>query len=273
MISFFLLGLYGRMVAYLPSCCVFLWSALLARLALATSLRERVKRGMKRFPWSEDPDVDELTIQHVRFLTDMFHCLLFLGYHHRPHNRVSDRVTREGEGHLRKALKDKRGVILVSLHLGNFFWSISYLAGAYPTNVVIRRESDPRWEAFSLRMRNKLGIKTIYSERGALQIKGRLKQGELVVFVIDQYTLPFFYGSNHPLKKIVPRVAQMTDVPVILFYTLYKDRDIIVRFLPPLQEVSPSVLEGMLLQMIRENPHLWFWWRRLGKIKRGQRKA
>jgi len=99
-------------------------------------------------------------------------------------------------------------------------------------------------------------------------MKARLKQGELVAFVIDQYTLPFFYESGHPLKKVVPRVAQMTGVPVIPFYTLQEGGDIIVRFLPPLQEVSPSVLEAMLMQMIRENPHLWFWWRRLGKVKR-----
>jgi len=122
-------------------------------------------------------------------------------------------------------------------------------------------------------MRNKMGIKSIYSEGGALKIKERLKQGELVAFVIDQYSLPFFYGPDHPLKEIVPRVAQMTGAPVIPFYTLQEGRDIIVRFLPPLQEISPSVLEGMLMQMIRENPHLWFWWRRLGKIKRGRPKA
>jgi len=273
MVAFFFLGIYGRVVAYLPAWCVSLLCALLTKVALTTSLRERVERGMRRFPWAEDPDIEDLTTQHVRFLVEVFHHMLFLRYHLRPRNRVTDRVKREGEDYLHEALKDKGGIILVSLHLGNFFWAISNLAGTYPTNLVVRGENDPRWEAFSAKMRNKVGIKTIYSKGGALKIKGRLKQGELVVFVIDQYILPFFYGPDHSLKTIVPRVAQLTGAPVIPFYTLQEGRDIIVRFLPPLKEVSASVLEDMLMQMIRGNPPLWFWWRRLGKVKRGRRKA
>jgi len=273
MVAFFFLGIYGRMVAYLPAWCVSLLSALLARAALATSLRERVARGMRRFPLSNDRDVEDLTRRHIRFLVEVFHHMLYLRYHHRPQYRVTDKVTPEGEEYLKEALKDKKGAILVSLHLGDFFHSISYLAATYPTNLVVRGESDPRWEAFGLRMREKMGIKTIYSEGGALKIKAKLKEGELVIFVIDQYILPFFYEPDHPLKTIVPRVAQLTGASVIPFYTLHDGRDITVRFLPPLQEVSPSVLEALVMQMIEESPHLWFWWRRLGKIKRGQRKA
>ena len=203
----------------------------------------------------------------------MFHRLFFLGYHHRGRNRAAERVQREGEEHLNKALKDKKGVILLSLHLGDFCWSISYLASAYPTNAVVRGENDPRWEALSLRMREKMGIKTIYGEGGALTIKGRLKQGELMVFLLDQYILPFFYGPHHSLKKIIPRIAQLSGAPVIPFYTLHDGKHIIARFLPPLQEISPSVLEAMVMQIVRENPHLWFWWLRLGKIKRGRPQA
>jgi len=273
MVAFFLLGIYGRVVAYLPAWCVSLLCALITKVALATSLRERVERGMRRFPLSGNHDVEDLTKQHIRFLVEVFHHMLYFRYHHRPQYGVTDKVKREGEDHLQKALKDKKGVILVSLHLGDFFWSISYLAAVYPAYLIVRGESDPRWEAFGLKMREKAGIKTIYSEGGALKIKEKLKQGELVVFVIDQYILPFFYGPDHPFKGIVPRVAQLSGAPVIPFATLHDGRHTIVRFLPPLKEVSTSALEAMVIRMIRENPHLWFWWRRLGKVKRGQRKA
>jgi lauroyl/myristoyl acyltransferase len=272
MVAFFFLGIYGRVIAYLPPWCVSLLGALLTRVALATSLRKRVERGLRKFSLKRDYDVEDLARRHIRFLVDVFHNMLYLRYHHHSLPRVIDKVKREGEEYLRQALKEKRGVILCSLHLGDFLWSISYLASAYPVNLVVRGESDPRWEAFGLKMRQKLGIKTIYSEGGALKMKARLKQGEFVLFVIDQYILPFFHGTNHPLREVMPRLAQLTGVPVIPFYTLHGSKHVIVRFLPPLKEVTPSGLETMMMQAINENPSLWFWWRRLGKVKRGERR-
>jgi lauroyl/myristoyl acyltransferase len=270
--TFFFIGIYGRIVAYLPPWCVSLLCALIARVAGSTSLKSRVERGMRRFPGQPDDDVEDLTRRHIRFLVDVFHNMLYFSYHHRPTRRVRATVKCEGEAYLTEALKSKRGAILFSLHLGDFFSSIAYLATAYPVNLVVRGESNPRWEAFGMRMRQKTGIKTIYSEGGALKIKAQLKEGELVVFVIDQYILPFFYGPDHPVREVVPRVAQLTGAPVIPFFTLHDKGHIILRFLPPLAEVSSSGLEDILMQGIRENPSLWFWWRRLGKIKRSQRK-
>ena len=265
--TFFFLGIYGRIIAYLPACCISLLCAVVAKVASLTSLESRVERGMRRFPEQLDGDVEDLTRRHIRFLVDVFHNMLYLVYHHQPSRSVRATVKCEGEAYLSEALKNKRGTILISLHLGNFFESIAYLATVYPVNLVVRGESNPLWEAFGMRMREKTGIKTIYSEGGALPIKAKLKQGELVIFVIDQYILPFFYGRDHPFREVVTRVAQLSDAPVIPFVTLHENRHIILRFLPPVAEVSSSGLEDMIMQEIRENPHLWFWWRRLGKIK------
>jgi lauroyl/myristoyl acyltransferase len=270
--TFFFISIYGTMVAYLPAWCVSMLCAVIARVARSTSLKARVERGMRRFPGQLDDDVEDLARRHIRFLVDVFHNMLYFSYHHQPTRRVRATVRCEGEAYLQEALKNDKGVILCSLHLGNFFASIAYLATVYPVNLVVRGESNPRWEAFGMRMREKTGIKTIYSEGGALQIKARLKEGELVIFVIDQYILPFFYGPDHPFREVVPRVAQLSGAPVIPFVTLHDNRNTIVRFLPPLAEVSASRLEDMIMQGIRENPSLWFWWRRLGKIKRSQRK-
>jgi KDO2-lipid IV(A) lauroyltransferase len=273
MVAMFLLGIYGRMIAYLPSWCVSLLSALVARVALMTSLRSRVERGMGRFPGIRDDDVEDLAQKHVRFLVDLFHQLFHFRYHHRPLHRVAGTVKREGEQYLTDALKDKRGAILVSLHLGNFFWSISYLASAYPANLVVRGESNPRWESFGATMRQKAGIETIYSTGAAIKIKQKLKKGEIVIFVLDQYLLPFFYGPDHPFREIVPRAARIGDAPVIPFYTLHDGNQVTVRFLPPFAEVSAARLEDMMMQAIKDHPHLWFWWRRLGKVKQGHRRS
>jgi lauroyl/myristoyl acyltransferase len=101
----------------------------------------------------------------------------------------------------------------------------------------------------------------------------KLKKGEIVVFVIDQYILPFFYGPDHPLRQIFPRLMQKSGAPVIPFYTLDDGSHILVRFLPPLKEISTAVLEDMVMQGVKERPHLWFWWRRLGKVNKSLQQA
>jgi lauroyl/myristoyl acyltransferase len=273
MVAFLLLSLYGRVIALLPSWCSSLLCMLLARVALLTSLRLRVERGMGQFPWTRDYDVEDLARKHIRFLVNVFHNILYIRYHPWPRNRVAEKVRYENESYLKEALMGKRGVILLSLHLGNFFWSIADLSATYPINLVVRVEKNPYWEAFAKKMREKWQIKAIYSEGAAMKIKNKLKKGEIVVFVIDQYIFPFFYGPDHPLRQILPRLVQISSAPVIPFYTLDDNSHIIVRFLPPLKEVSPAVLEDMIMQGVKERPHLWFWWRRLGKVNKSLHQA
>ena len=273
MVAYLLLCLYGRVIAFLPSWGSRLLCMLVGRVALLTSLRSRVERGMRQFPWTRDYDVEDLARKHIRFLVDMFHKLLYIRFYPWPRHRVANEVRYENEGYLKEALMGKRGVILLSLHIGNFFWSIANLSTVYPTNLVVRGEKDPRWEAFAMKMREKWGIKAIYSEGAALKIKDKLKKGEIVVFVIDQYIFPFFYGPDHPLREMLPRLVEINSVPVIPFYTLGDNSHIIVRFLPPLNEVAPAVLENMVMQGVKERPELWFWWRRLGKVNKSLQQA
>ena len=265
MVAFLLLSLYGRAIAFLPSWCLSLLCRLVARVVLLTSLRSRVERGMEQFTWTRDYDVKDLARKHIRFLVDMLHKLLYIRYHPWPRRRVANRVRYENEGYLKEALMGKKGVILLSIHMGNFFWSIASLSTVYPINLMVRVEKNPYFEAFAKAMREKWQIKTIYSEGAALKIKNKLKEGEIVVFVIDQYIFPFFYGLDHPLRQILSRLVRISSAPVIPFCTLDDNSHIIIRFLPPLKEVSPAVLEDMVMQMVKERPHLWFWWRRLGR--------
>ncbi len=228
---------------------------------------------MGQFPWTREYDVEDLARKHIRFLVSVFHKILYIRYNPWPRQRVANEVRYENEGYLKEALMSKKGVILLSIHMGNFFWSIADLSAVYPINLVVRAEKNPYLEAFAKKMREKWRIKTIYSEGAALKIKNKLKKGEIVVFVIDQYIFPFFYGSDHPLRHIFPRLVQVSGAPVIPFTTLDDNSHIIIRFLPPLKEVSPAVLEDMVMQMVKERPHLWFWWRRLGKARRSHEQA
>jgi lauroyl/myristoyl acyltransferase len=232
-----------------------------------------VERGIGQFPWTGDYDVEDLARKHIRFLVDVFHKLLYVRYHPWPRHRVAKEVRYENEVYLKEALMDNRGVILLAMHMGNFIWSFGGLSVIYPINLLVRPEKNSRWEAFATKAREKFQIKTIYSEGAGLKIRNKLKKGEIVVFLIDQYVVPFFHGPDHPLREIVPRLAQITSAPVIPFYTLEDGSHIIGRFLPPLKEISPAVLEDMAMQIVKEQPHLWFWWRRMAKARRSHPQA
>ena len=273
MVGFLLLGLYGRVIAFLPSWCLSLLCRLVARVALLTSLRSRVERGMEQFPWTGDYDVEDLTRKHIRFLVDMLHKLLYIRYYPWPRHRVANEVRFENEVYLKEALMDKRGAILLAIHMGNFFWSFGGLSIVYPTNLLVRPEKNPRWEAFATKARKKFQVKTIYSDGAGLKIKNKLRKGEIVILLIDQYVLPFFHGPDHPLRQVLPRLVQISGAPVIPFYTVDDGSHIIGRFLPPLREVSPAVLEDTVMQIVKERPHLWYWWRRMGKGDKSLQRA
>ena len=244
MVAFLLLGLYGRVIAILPSCCLSLICRLLARVALLTPLRSRVERGMGQFPWTIDYHVEDLARKHIQFLVDVFHKILYIRYHPWPRHRVAKEVRYENEHHVKEALMGKSGVILLSLHLGNFIWSIAHLSAVYPTNLVVRVEKNPYLEAFATKLREGWQIKAIYNKGAAFKIRDKLKNGEIIVFVIDQYILPFFYGPDHPLRQILPRLVLLSRAPVIPFYTLDHGSHSFVRFLPPPQSGVSGSLRG-----------------------------
>jgi lauroyl/myristoyl acyltransferase len=214
---------------------------------------------MGQFPWTRDYDVEDLARKHVRFLVDMLHKLLYIRYHPWPRHRLANEVRYENEGFLKETLKCKRGVILLSIHIGNFFWSIAHLSTVYPTNLVVRAEKNPLLEDFARKMREKWQINAIYSGAGAaFKIRNKLKKGEIVIFVIDQYIFPFFYGPDHPLKQIFPRLVQISGAPVIPFYTLEDNSHVVIRFLPPLKEVSLALLEDVVMQGSKNGPIFGF---------------
>ena len=62
---------------------------------------------------------------------------------------ISDKVELVGQENLDKALQEGKGVVMLSAHYGNFIlmYLKSVLAG-YPTNVIMRRVRDPKWEEY-----------------------------------------------------------------------------------------------------------------------------
>ena len=110
-------------------------------------------------------------------------------YADRPH-LIADVVTIEGRQHLDEALKQGRGAILVSAHFGNFLLMyFRMIRAGYPTNVIMRRTRDVKFEKYISDFRRSFGLKTIYDlpPRKCIHDSLRaLRNNELLFILLDQ---------------------------------------------------------------------------------------
>lgn len=128
---------------------------------------------------------------------------------------LKHRVHLAGRHHLEGALAKGRGVILVSAHFGNFPLLLARLSlEGYKAAGIMRQMRDSRVENFFLAKRNKLNIKTIYSQpRKAcvdMSIQS-LRNNELLFIPIDQN-----FGTAGVFVDFFGRKAATATGPVVL---------------------------------------------------------
>jgi len=97
----------------------------------------------------------------------------------------------EGIEYLQEAIIKRKGVIVITPHLGN--WELmAHFASivGFPVNVVAKKLYDPRLDNLILGLRDKHGVKTIFRDEPSTgkKILKALKQGEILGMLIDQDT-------------------------------------------------------------------------------------
>lgn len=137
---------------------------------------------------SEDRKKYELlTRRYIRSIGDAMLDLLY--YLHRP-QELSKIVHVDHEDNLKAALKEGRGVIAVSAHLGNFpLMFVSLVQKGYKVNVIIRNIRDENFSKFLFQLCGKWGINMIQTSPGKQFLKeslAALKRNELLFFLLDE---------------------------------------------------------------------------------------
>ncbi|MBW2408176.1 MAG: lysophospholipid acyltransferase family protein [Deltaproteobacteria bacterium] len=101
---------------------------------------------------------------------------------------ISDRITIHGDGHIQRALELKRGLIMISAHIGSWEAGLQFLScfcQAPITGVAKKIRFKPlhRWLN---RLRVRFGMKII-DKKGALpRMRQTLRRGEVIGLLIDQ---------------------------------------------------------------------------------------
>lgn len=201
---------------------------------------------------------------------------------------IKQQIILKNKENLDNALKQKKGVILVSAHFGNFPLMLARLSlEGYPTSGMMRTMRDYRAEKFFADKRKKLHIKTIYTQpRRACVVSSiqALRNNELLFVLMDQN-----FGTNGVFVDFFGRKAATATGPVVLaqrtkamivpcFIVRQADNTSHLIFERPLQweegrDEEDSVIRNVqklttiIEEYVRRYPAEWGWIHRRWKTK------
>lgn len=184
----------------------------------------------------------------------------------------------EGFENLERALQQGKGGLLLTLHLGNYDLALAGLAlHGFPISLV-SKEFRIRWlNDLWFGMRARCGIRFIPPRNSSYAVLKGLKRGEVVVFVLDQFTGPpigiknTFFGHPTGTGLGLALMAERSRAPVIPAYTFRQEdgrHRIVVE--PPIPFEDKGDRDQSLAHMtqvytdrleayVRRYPEQWMW--------------
>ena len=179
----------------------------------------------------------------------------------------------DGVDYIRKNLTKKKGIILLSAHIGNWELMGAYLAMlGFPINVVARRIYDKRLNHLLVAMRKKCNVQTIYRSpiSNTKKMIKALKNGEVLGILIDQDTdvhgtFVDFFGRVAYTPTAVTQFSRIKNT-VVLSSFIYRTKNfthrIIVReasHIPGDEKTATQFHTKIIEDFIREHPAEWVW--------------
>jgi KDO2-lipid IV(A) lauroyltransferase len=191
---------------------------------------------------------------------------------------VPDYFVIEGREYVDEALKLGKGILFLSLHLGNGDFGTAALSQTGLKVHLISKEFKLRWlNDLWFGMRRKHGTHFISAEKSSFEILRALRKNEIVVFVLDQFMGPpigvrtKFFGKETGTAAGLALMAYRTGAPVIPSYTYRRGdgRHAIVFEKPvPFQDnsltekniaVMTQVYTDKIESIVRQHPEQWMW--------------
>ncbi len=214
----------------------------------------------------------------------------FLYFYARDAAALKQKVELVGEEHLRRAIAQEKGTIMVTPHIGNWELLGLYLCSiGYPLNPVVKKQSNPFFDRAIQERRRSAGMNVIFNKGFLRPIVKTLKNNGIVPFLIDQAQI----GSNGVPVTAFGRTAYLppgavefglkTGAPMV-FACLVRQKGN-PRFKAIISEVemtksgdyqqdlavNTAKLMAMIQEIIAKYPEQWLWmhkfWPKKVKIK------
>lgn len=179
-----------------------------------------------------------------------------------------------GETLIQKNLNNKKGVILVLPHLGNWELLALYCSAKYSTTTMYQKPKIAQFDSIVKRGRERFGAKLVPADNQGIRAMFKaLKKNELICILPDQEPgegngvfAPFF-GLQAYSMTLITRLANKTDAKVILAYAkrLAHGQGYEIIF-TPLDKINEGSLEDSVAYLnsemekcIRELPEQYQW--------------
>lgn len=182
----------------------------------------------------------------------------------------------------------EKGVLLLTLHLGNGDLALAGLAASgFPVHLISKHFNSQWLNKLWFGVREQIGMKFIPEEKSSFQILRALKNNSMVVFVLDQFMGPpvgvatKFFGRQTGTAAGLALFSLKTGLPVLPGYTFRKsDGKIVVVFEEAIKSFSQGTSGGdldkdivrltqlysdKLESIVRKHPDQWMWLHRRWK--------
>ena len=186
-------------------------------------------------------------------------------------------ITVEGEHHLEDALKQKKGVLLISAHYGSWEIAPFFLSLKAPVNVIVRPLDNPAIEKMLHEIRRGIGSKVISKLNASKPILRALSENEMVAILMDQNVLRSqavfvdFFGKKAATTPAPAIFHLRTGSPLVpVFCYPIKRSKYFIKIEKPLDFTSEGYAEKDILKItqactkiiedqIRKEPRFWLW--------------
>ncbi|MFN8846866.1 MAG: lysophospholipid acyltransferase family protein [Bdellovibrionales bacterium] len=245
----------------------------------------------RAFPdWSEEKKIN-VGRRSVMVLVENFFELFLIPRLNR--DWIHQNVIIHGESELKEALQDNKGVLLLSLHLGNgdFLGNIIQLLG-YQLYIITKFFRTQWMNHLWFSIRGSQGVQFIepHGEKTPFAILKALKKNSLVAFVLDQHMgKPYgvrttFFGHKVGTAFGMALFYLKTKSPVVLSYSFENAEGKIEVVFERIKEVETyldskpedreknlvlitQVFTDKIEQVVRKYPDQWMWVHRRWKWK------
>lgn len=192
----------------------------------------------------------------------------------------------EGLEFARKALKEGKGIIFVTGHVGN--WEVLGCAFDFffhPLHSIAKHLKNPFVDRFLTRLREEGRQKIIFTEDASREIIRVLRNNKLLGILVDQNArenniFVDFFGQKAATTRSVATISLKMGAPIIMIFLRRTDKKykFKITLSKPIQIERTGNLEKDILSLtqryttiiesrIREHPHEWLWMQRRWKTK------
>lgn len=192
---------------------------------------------------------------------------------------ILNRAQIEGEDNLHNALKEQKGAIMVSGHMGNWEFLPLFCPLTFKTTItfVAKQISNSTINRWVHGLRTRFGSRIIYSDGAWPEMTRTLRQGKMVGIMIDQKTrssigakITFFnkYVMATPAAALL---ALRCQSPVLPAFCIRNDvGSFTIKIYPPIAlkktddfrsdlRMNTQIIVDAIEKVIREYPEQWFW--------------